>query len=642
MPLPTFVRSRVSFATPFLLLFALCAPALVTSPVAASARPAQARDAREKQERAGEGPCAELPPGRAEGLKRRCEEAASSNGVARGDFNGDGFADLAVGVPFEDLTVDGDVRTDAGAVNIIYGSSTGLSATGPVPAQFFSQTSTGVPEVSEDGDNFGKSLASGDFNGDGFSDLAVGIPNEDYIIMNPYFIHEVRDAGAVVVIFGSASGLDPDGALDAQLLTEQTFFPHSYRCFNGDSECFSSNDINDYDRFGTSLAWGDFNDDGIGDLAVGAPNQDYEFRSRFSNGDVAGFAGTEVTNAGAVFVFRGRTTGLDDSQLIFAPEITRGSELNDGNDGDNFGAALAGGNFDRTGGDDLAVGVPGDQAPTGSSGRPSSLTDEGSVAILFGRACGSGSSRLQTRESSCVAPQRLAGGQANLRLGSVLAAGDFRGVGRDDLAAGVPRRGVSSHTLGFQSDAGSVFVYRMQDGRMILGQTINQSLQTPLAGGPEAGDRFGSALAVGDFNGDGFKDLAVGAPFEDVTADPTTNTTFLDIGGAQVLFGEPRGLLRVFVVNTLAREPQSDALYGFTLTAWDFGLNTDSTLRPTADLAVGIPGKNVGTIRAAGEVLVIYGRGDGSFDSRTDFWNQDSSGIPGGAEANDRFGYSIY
>jgi hypothetical protein len=44
--------------------------------------------------------------------------------AASGDFNGDGFADLAVGAPYEDV---GTVA-DAGAVNVLYGSAAGLSS----------------------------------------------------------------------------------------------------------------------------------------------------------------------------------------------------------------------------------------------------------------------------------------------------------------------------------------------------------------------------------------------------------------------------------------------------------------------------------------------------------------------------------
>ena len=87
------------------------------------------------------------------------------------DFNNDGFGDLAVGVPGEDL----GTATDAGAVSVLYGSSGGLASDG----QVLSQDTAGVPGVSEDGDRFGAALVAVEFNGDAFGDLVVGAPGED-------------------------------------------------------------------------------------------------------------------------------------------------------------------------------------------------------------------------------------------------------------------------------------------------------------------------------------------------------------------------------------------------------------------------------------------------------------------------------
>jgi len=75
--------------------------------------------------------------------------------LAAGDFNGDTFADLAAGAPFEDV---GSVP-DAGAVSAIYGSSGGLTSAG---GQLFTQDTAGVPSIAEAGDGFGGALAAGD------------------------------------------------------------------------------------------------------------------------------------------------------------------------------------------------------------------------------------------------------------------------------------------------------------------------------------------------------------------------------------------------------------------------------------------------------------------------------------------------
>jgi hypothetical protein len=117
------------------------------------------------------------------------------------DFNNDGAADLAIGVPFEFV---GAVQ-DAGAVNVLYGSAGGLQGPG---SQFFTQDTAGVPGTADPQDNLGFGLATGDFNRDGFADLAIGVPGED--------IGTIGSAGAVIALYGSAGGLTTTGA---QLLT---------------------------------------------------------------------------------------------------------------------------------------------------------------------------------------------------------------------------------------------------------------------------------------------------------------------------------------------------------------------------------------------------------------------------------------
>ena len=73
--------------------------------------------------------------------------------LAAGDLDSDGFADLAVGVPFEDI---GSV-VDAGLVNVLYGSATGLTGTG---SQFLTQDTAGVGSSAEEFDLFGFALAA--------------------------------------------------------------------------------------------------------------------------------------------------------------------------------------------------------------------------------------------------------------------------------------------------------------------------------------------------------------------------------------------------------------------------------------------------------------------------------------------------
>ncbi len=124
--------------------------------------------------------------------------------VAAGDFDGDGAQDLAIGVPQKSA---GDFGFElSGEVHVFYGlRGSVLSA---MRDEVWHQDRTGVLDEAEWEDQFGSSLATGDFDGDGFDDLAIGVPAES--------LGEAPDpivpgAGAVAVLYGSASGLTAVG-----------------------------------------------------------------------------------------------------------------------------------------------------------------------------------------------------------------------------------------------------------------------------------------------------------------------------------------------------------------------------------------------------------------------------------------------
>ena len=187
--------------------------------------------------------------------------------LASGDFDGDGFADLAIGTPREDIfTGIGIEVVDAGTVTVLYGTADGLSTT---DAQFFRQGGSGLAGTAEEGDFWGNALAVGDFDGDGYDDLAVGAPMHD---------NGHADVGEVQVIYGSASGLSTAGSVS---WTDFYFSPHP-------------------DLFiGWVLTTGDFDGDGYDDLAVGIPGGVDDGGS--------GFCAT-----GAVLLFDGSATGLEE------------------------------------------------------------------------------------------------------------------------------------------------------------------------------------------------------------------------------------------------------------------------------------------------------------------------------------------
>jgi len=202
------------------------------------------------------------------------------------DFDNDGFADLAVGVRFEDV----GSMVDGGAVNVVYGGAAGLTGAG---SQYFTQNTPGVPGGAERDDQFGSALAAGDFDSDGFADLAVGVLGES---------SRISDVGAVNTLPGSATGLTGTGS---RLFTQDT---------PGVGSAAESGD-----RFGFSLAAGDFDGDGFADLAVGVPGESI---------------------GGAVNVLYGGAAGLTAAGGQTFTQDTPGVGSTAEN-GDGFGAALA-------------------------------------------------------------------------------------------------------------------------------------------------------------------------------------------------------------------------------------------------------------------------------------------------------------
>jgi hypothetical protein len=149
--------------------------------------------------------------------------------LAAGDFNAiNGFDDLAIGVPYEDI---GGI-TDAGAVNVLYGNYGGLQAdpiyADDTPDQFWHQNI--VPGVAEPRDYFGFTLTAGRFtgifSGANHSDLAVGVPGEDLTSASGNIV----DAGAVNVIYGSNQdgifgGLTTTDSVPEQIWTQIYILP---------------------------------------------------------------------------------------------------------------------------------------------------------------------------------------------------------------------------------------------------------------------------------------------------------------------------------------------------------------------------------------------------------------------------------
>lgn len=390
--------------------------------------------------------------------------------ITTGDFDGNGWDDLAISAIGLDTAA-----VDAGGVYVVYSTPVagGLDFT---TVELWTQDTAGVFDACEAGDNFGATLTTGDYNADGYDDLVIGSPSED--------IGAAVDAGAVNTINGSIVGL---GAA----------YGYWFQDAIGIADVSEGGD-----SFGASLATGDYNGDGRDDLAIGVPREDVGL----------------ILDAGAINVIYsvGPGLGAAGNQFLhqnspFVPDASEPVDL--------FGTALAAGDFDMNGADDLAVGVP--QEDLGA------VVDAGAVNVLYGGGLGLGLfQQFWTQDT----PGVLDVAEADDFFGGSLATADFDGDGDLDLAIGVWKEDLLA------VNAGAVNVLYARPGGL---SAINNQFWAQGLGGildaQEVDDFFGAELSTGDYDGDGFADLTVGTPGEDILLTP-------DAGAVHDIYGAGFGL----------------------------------------------------------------------------------------------------